>query len=134
LARRLPLCLLRGLVQPRQQALPATGATPLPFLGTRRLLKFAPMLGMPFPLGMMFLLGLLEMAPLLGIALLPETASLRATPPALGMLLRLEMAPLRGMVMLLGTLSLQKMMFQRVEAQNHQGQKSLAFRMTPAAH
>ena len=104
-------------------------ATPLPFLGTPRLL--VPMLGMLFPLGMALLLVMTS---------LPETALLRLMTPVVGMPLRLEMVPLqemaprRGMVLLLGKASLLKMMFQLAEAQNHQGWTSLAFRMTPAKH
>jgi len=130
-SRRLALSLLREafslrwLAQPLQMALPMAqllGAAPLPILGTPRLLKLAPMLGVPHSLGMM---SLLEMVPLPGMVLLLGTALLLMTPILgmpllLGMMSLLEMAPLRGMVLLLGTVSLLKMMFQLVEAQNHQ--------------
>src|SRR5882724_7878165 len=139
LARRLALSLLReefsqrGLAQPRQRALPMTqlwGATPLPILGTPRLLKSVPMLGMPLPLGMM---SPLEMVPP-GPALQRVMAPILAMPLLLGTMSLPEMAPLRGMMLLLGTVSLLKMMFQPVEVQNHQGQTSLAFRTTPAEY
>jgi hypothetical protein len=109
----------------------------VPPTGMGLLSVMAPIWGMPLRLGTM---SLLEMTPLPRIVLLPETASLSVVTPILGIPLRLgmvplqEMAPLRGMVLPSGTVSLLKMMFQRVEAQNHQGQTSLAYRMTPAEH
>ena len=106
MARRLALSLLReefsqrGLAQPRQRALPMTqlwGATPLPILGTPRLLKSVPMLGMPLPLGMM---SPLEMVPP-GPALQRVMAPILAMPLLLGTMSLPEMAPLPRIALLL---------------------------------
>jgi len=136
---------------------PQLGATPLRFLAILRLLKSAPVWGLPLAPGTMFLpamvllpvmapilgmplrpepMALPKMAPLPTVALLPE-AALSVVTLVLEVPLRLRMslpamAALRRRALLSGAVSLPRMMVQPVQALHRQGSTSPAFRMTPA--